>query len=263
MIFRFTKVLALTAFSAYLAIYLAGCSSSSSSSSVGTRVAINAAASPAVAAAMPAGTKTFTNDMGDSVTLTKAYLVIASTTIETSCGASFSAAIDGLFNVLIAKASAHTTTTPTSTGVPYVIDLLTVDGGLDGIGSLSPPVGDYCGVNVDMLAADADTNNLPVGAGEPDMINKTLFIEGSYTLAGGASGDIAVSTGAALQNRELLLNALMIISASSLNGSVDIGINYDRWFDAVDLSALESESTPADVNFSQLLQNVTGSIHQL
>jgi len=259
MIFKFTKVLAATVFS----VYLAACSSSSTTSSAGTQVTINVAPSPAIAAAMPAGAKTFTSDLGDSVTLTKAYLVISSATIETSCTA-FSAAADGLLNLLIPEANAHTTATPTSTGEPYVVNLLTVDGGLSSIGSLSPPVGDYCGVDIDMLAADADASNLPAGTGEPDMIGKTLFIEGTYTLADGKTGNIAVSTGEPLQSRELLLNALMMISAGSLNGTINIGINYDRWFDAVDLSLLESESAAkAGDNYNQLLLNITNSIHQI
>jgi hypothetical protein len=260
MIFKFTKLLVIIVFS----VYLAACSSSSTTSSVGTDVTIYTAPSPAIAAAMDAGVKTFTNDSDVSITLTKAYLVISSATIETSCTA-FSAAADGLLNILMPQANAHTTATPTSTGEPYVVNLLTVDGDLSSIGSLSPPVGDYCGVDIDMLAADADATNLPAGTGEPDMIGKTLFIEGTYTSDGGiTTGNIAVSTGEPLQNRELLLNALMMISAGSLNGTINIGINYDRWFDAVDLSLLESESAAkAGDNYNQLLLNITNSIHQI
>lgn len=246
---------------------ISACTSSSGSSSEGTQVSINVAPSPVNAAAMPTGAKTFTNDLGDTIVLTKAYLVIASATIETSCGASFSAAVDSVLNILIPQVNAHTTATPTSTGEPYVINLLNVDGGLNSIGSLSPPSGDYCGVDIDMLAADADASNLPAGAGEPGMIGKTLFIEGTYTLSTGGTGSIAMSTGSTLINRELLLNALMMISASNLNGTVNIGINYDTWFDAVALNVLETETVtitnPSDTNVSQVLQNITSSIHQL
>lgn len=252
---------------AVLSASVIACSSSSGSSSAGTSVSLSAAPSPANAAAMPAGAKTFNNDMGDSITLSKAYLVISSATIETTCGASFSAALDGLLDLLLPQANAHTTTTPTSTGVPVVIDLLAVDGGPIGLGSVSPPAGDYCGVDIDMLAADADASNLPTGAGEPDMIGKTLFIEGSYTLFGGGSGVISMSTGSTLINRELLLFFPVMISKNNLNGSIGIAINYDTWFDAVDLATLETETAtvtnPGDTNVSQVLQNITNSIHQL
>lgn len=240
---------------------VSSCSSSSGSASAGTNVEISIAPSPAISAAMPAGSKTFENDMMDSVTLTKAYLVVSSSTIETTCDISFTAAIDGLLDIIVPSANAHTTSTPTSTGEPYVINILGVDGGLNDIGSLSPPTGDYCGVDIDMFAADEDAIDLPdVGAGEPDMIGKTFYVEGAYTLNDGGIGNISISTGATLINRELLLSALMMISASQLNGSVDLAVNYDRWFDTVDLSLLELGN--AD-ELNKVLVNVTDSIHQL
>jgi hypothetical protein len=190
--------------------------------------------------------------------------VISNATIETSCGASFSAALDGLLNIVMPQAYAHTSATPTSTGEPYVINLMAVDNAAIAIGSMSPSVADYCGVDVDLFAADADAYNLPVAAGEPDMVGKTLYIEGSYTLDGGATGMIKIDTGATLINRELTLGALMMISAANPTAAVSLGINYDTWFDAVDLMALELEAAAkAGDNYNQVLQNITDSIHQL
>ncbi len=250
-----------------VAVIMSACSSSSGSTTEGIQVTLDVAAKPANVASQPAGAKTFTNDLGDSITLTKAYLVIASATIETSCGVSFSAAAESFFDLLVPQAQAHTTTTPTSTGEPYVINILNVDGGLGSIGSVSPPAGDYCGVDIDLLAADDDTNNLPTGVGEPDMIGKTIHIEGTYALAGGGEGDILLSTGAALQNRELLLSALIMLSKNNLNGSISVAINYDTWFDAVDLALLETATaTNTDIgntNVIQVLQNISSGIHQL
>jgi len=248
---------------------ITGCSetSGSNTSKATIQVAINAAPSPVNVAAMPAGSKTFLNDLGDSITINKAYLVISSTTIETTCGASFSAAAEGVLDMLIPIAHAHTSSTPTSTGEPSVVNILAVDGGLVDIGDLSPSVADYCGVDIDMLAADVDTANLPSGVGEPDMIGKTLFIEGTYAQVGGATGNITLSTGATLINRDLLLSVLLSLSASNLTGVINIGINYDTWFNSIDLVTLETETAvstnPADTNVSQVLQNITKSIHQL
>jgi hypothetical protein len=217
---------------------------------------------------MMPGNKVFTTAEGHTVTLTKAYLVISSTTIETTCGASFSAALDGVLDIMVPSAHAHTTTTPTSTGVPYVINLLAQDNVAGSIGGMSPAVADYCGVDIDLFAADDDAINLPAGAGEPDMIGRTVYIEGTYELVSGAvNGVIKIDTGATLINRNLLLSALMTISASTPTGAISLGINYDTWFDAVDLELLEIETAsttnPADTNVSQLLQNITSSIHQL
>ncbi|MBT8118102.1 MAG: hypothetical protein KJN89_00170 [Gammaproteobacteria bacterium] len=258
-----------TVLSCLLAANLAACGSSSSSgdSSAVTSVSMRAAPSPANAPVMLAGNKVFTTAEGHTVTLTKAYLVISSTTIETTCGANFSAALESVIDVIVPRAHAHTTTTPTSTGVPYVIDLLAADNVSVSIGGMSPAVADYCGVDIDLFAADDDAINLPVAAGEPDMIGRTVYIEGSYSLSGGGAGAIKIDTGATLINRYLQLSALMMISASSPTGSVSLGINYDTWFDAVDLAVLETETavttSPSDANVGQVLQNITASIHQL
>lgn len=248
---------------------LSACSSSSGSASAGTQVNISASPSPINTATQAAGAKTFTfsSAPGDSITLTRAYLVISSATIESSCGASFSASLEGILDFLISPVSAHTTTTPTSTGEPYVINLLADDNQSVSIGNLSPPTDDYCGLRLDLLAADADAVNLPIGSGEPDMVGKTIHIEGTYSLSGGGSGNIHMSTGASLINRDVMLSALLMISGSNLNGQVDIGINYDTWFNGVDLATLETETAsqtnPTDTNVGLVLQNITASIHQL
>jgi hypothetical protein len=262
MIFKYINVLVIS----LLAVFISACSSSDGTTSV-TAVNMSATPSPANAAVMDAGPKRFVTTEGHTVNLTKAYLVISSTTIETTCGASFSAALDGLLNIVIPQAHAHTTPTPTSTGVPYVINLLAADDTPVSIGSMSPAVADYCGVDVDLFAADADAINLP--AGVPDMIGKTVYIEGTYSLAnggGGVDGSITIDTGATLINRNLLLSALMMISESTPTGSISLAINYDTWFDAVDFAALETETAtttnPNDPNVSRVLQNISDSIHQ-
>jgi hypothetical protein len=245
---------------------LLGCGSSSGSAADGTRVDISAAPTPANSVAQSSGAKSFSNDLGDSITITRAYLVLASATIETVCGLTFTAFADHLFSFVLSNAAAHTTTTPTSTGEPHVINLLAADDVSVGIGSLSPPVNDYCGIRIDMLVADADAAILPTGAGEPVMIGKSVYIEGNYTLAGGGSGVILINSSAALANRDLLLSMLLPVSIDNLNGRVDIGINYDTWFNAVDMALLETETSiftnPADPNVSRVLQNIIESIHQ-
>ena len=252
-----------------VALFIAGlsaCGSSSGSASSGTQVDINAAPLPASMVMQDAGAKTFVNDLGDTVTLNKAYLVLSSATIESDCGVTFTAFAEQLISILISNANAHTTTTPTSTGEPYVINLLGTDNSATGIGRLSPPENDYCGVRLDMLAADEDTANLPTGTGEPEMIGKSIYIEGSYTLAVGGSGAIHLSSGAALSNRDLLLSALLLISDNNKDGKIGIGVNYDTWFNMVDLALLESATvtfaSPVDPNVSRVLQNIVESIHQ-
>lgn len=250
------------------AVAVCACSSSSGSTSAGTQVSISTAASPSIIPAQNEGAKTFNNDQGYSITLEKAYLVVASATIESNCGPTFSAAAETLLNFIIPAANAHTTSTPTSTGEPHVIDLLSADGSLKNIGTLSPPADQYCGLDLDILAADADASNLPTGADEPNMVGKSLYIEGSYQqAAGGASGFFIISTSVSLSNRELLLSIPMVLSSNNLNGAINIGIHYDTWFDNVDLATLATETTigtnPLDPQVSRVLQNISTSIHQL
>ena len=249
-----------------IAAALVGCGSGSGSVSDGTRVDISATPSPAIIPIQSAGAKTFNSDLGDSITITRAYLVLSSATIESDCGVTFSASVEHLLSLLISNASAHTTTTPTSTGEPYVIDLLATDNAPINIGKLSPPVNSYCGIRIDILAADADTFSLPTSAGEPDMIGKSIYIEGHFTLAGGGSGDILLSSGATLLNRDLMLSSLLMVSSDNPSARINIGINYDTWFNAVNLSLLETETAtftnPGDPNVSRVLQNITESIHQ-
>jgi len=241
------------------------CGSSSGSASDGTRVVIRATPTPANSIAQNAGIKTFSNDLGDSITLNKAYLVLSSATIESACGPTFSAVLESIFTWIIPAAQAHTTTTPTSTGVPFVFDLLGADSIPIVIGELSPPQQNYCGLRIDMLAADDDAINLPNGIADPDMIGKSIFIEGSFALAGGGNGNIHISSTATLTNRDLLLSTVLEISADNPDDGVDIEINYDTWFNAVDLALLETETAsftnPSDINVNRVLQNVIESIH--
>jgi len=59
----------------------------------------------------------------------------------------------------------------------------------------------------------------------------------------------------------------MMISAASPTASVTIGINYDRWFDSINLVQLEAETDAGtdhmDDQVSRLLQNITASLHHI
>jgi hypothetical protein len=252
-----------------LMLSLNACTETSGLASGGTSIDISAAPSPANIAAQSAGAKTFNNDLGDSITLTRAYLVLTNAEVKSSCGASFSVDAEDILNFLLPTAHAHTEATPTATGEPYVLDLLTADNNAIAIGSVSPPVDDYCGLSIDLIAADADTFNLPSASGAPNMVGKTVYIEGSYTQApanGGNSGQILVSTGATLTKRDLALSPTVSISRSTPGANISVAIQYDTWFNAVDLAVLENETatgtSPLDPQVIQLMQNISASIHQ-
>jgi hypothetical protein len=241
----------------------ASCSSSdSTSTTTGTTFDLSAFVAPAVPSNVTTpnpGEKQFTTQSGDTVTLTKAYLVIASVEIVTSCTV-HSQWLDSIVDTLIPPALAHTTPTPTTTGVPYVIDLMATDGTEFTLGQLAPPPGDYCGADIFMDPADSDTFNLP-GDVPGGMIGKTLYLEGSYVRAGEtAPNDITVSIDQPIEERNLLLPAVVSVSASNLNGSASTSINYDTWFNnSVVLDDLAS-GDPGSIQTFMI--NVTFSLAQ-
>jgi hypothetical protein len=63
-----------------------------------------------------------------------------------------------------------------------------------------------------------------------------------------------------------MLSPLLLVSGGNPSGRIDISINYDTWFNAVDMALLETETVtftnPGDPNVSRVLQNITESIHQ-
>lgn len=237
---------------------LVACGSGSSKSKA-TQASFASAPSPAVAMPVGAGPKTITNDLGDVIVLQRAYLVMSNVTMETDCtGTSFFALFEQLLDVVIPVAHAHTTATPTSTGIPVVVDLLGADNVVIDLGETSPPVGDYCGLTLTLDTADSDAANLPdTAAGEPDMVGRSLYMEGTQN---GIPFSFEVMV--QLIERKLLLMPSMSISESSRSAAATIGINYDFWFQGVDPAGLDDTdlSTP---DSNQLLQNVTNSIHQL
>jgi hypothetical protein len=241
-----------------LAVLSACSSSSSSSSDDATSVEIAVAPLAANTVTVSSDTKEFTAlSTGTIIVLEKAYLVFSSVTIETDCDVTFTKVIDGLFNIIIPVAHAHTEATPTSTGAPYVIDLLGVDGTDTELGELSPPTGDYCGAEIDFQAADSDAANLPAGADDPDMIGKTLYIEGTYDTGTGAV-DFDFSTSINL-SRKLALSTLMVIDSDDPDGEVEMVINYDTWFDNIDMFDFASG---VSLEVSDVLTNITESIRQ-
>jgi hypothetical protein len=237
---------------ASVAIMLLGCGGSGggSSSEAGIGVEILAQPQPTPNAdnsitALPAGRKEFDNNEGMRIAITRAYLVIGSVVLENNCDSSAFARIDlqalprAIVNLLIPSAQAHTSATPTQTGEPNVINLLAADlAGVD-IGDLAPSADDYCGITVNMSAADEDAVGLPE---DVDMIGKTLHIEGSASI-GSLAPDIAlpfvIETTVALLPASIAFDEALTLDSSHRNAAVTLQINYQRWFDGVDFISID------------------------
>ncbi|EDN70721.1 secreted protein [Beggiatoa sp. PS] len=205
---------------------------------------------------VPAGTRTFQNSEGLPITLTKAYLVIWSAKLESDCTTTlFTQFWPSVFNWLVPTATAHTETTPNQLGVPNVIDLLAADLTEIELGTIQPSPGDYCGLTVELLKADDDTQRLPT---DINMVNRMLYLEGEY-ISFGSDQPIAfkVDIAKAPLPRHLALFNPLTLSSEHRTARLVVSIHYDRWFDGLDLSALETE-TQQDL----LLQNLVSSLHE-
>jgi len=203
----------------------------------------------------PAGVKTFANSEGIKITLTKAYLVIWSIRLESDCNTTlFTQLRQTIFNQFIPTALAHTETTPTQLGVPNVINLLAADLTELELGTINPPPGHYCGMTVELLKADADTQKLPA---DINMINRMLYLEGQY-LPLGTSQPVAFTVALAKTPlpRHLRLVTPLTLSSDQRTARLTTRIYYDRWFDGLNLSTLDDE-TQQDLLLNNLVNSFT------
>lgn len=199
---------------------------------------------------LPAGNKTFKTTEGTQITLKKAFLVIWSVKLETTCSSSN---FVQWFDWLIPQAVAHAQETPTQLGVPNVIDLVSEDGHLLKLGEIYPPPAAYCGATVELMKADDDTQHLPK---ETPMLNKVLYIEGEYLPIGKSEPiPFVIDLSKTPRPRNLKFAVSLILSSTKRTADINFQINYDRWFDGVDFNALSQESQK-----DFLLNNVTASV---
>lgn len=213
-------------------------------------------AATAQASELPAGSKTLLNSEGVSITLDLAYLNIWSLELVTDCsGASFSYD-SGHRRGLISAAYAHADEAPNRISVPSVLSLLPADQTLMDLGRMQPPPGDYCGVIIDLQAADADTRYLPAPV---DMQGRSLYLSGSYQAPGMAQPQaFEFSTGQRLLSRQMLFDLPLRLNAGQRQGWLLLAFEYDRWFDGVDLANL-ADPTQATL----LAQNIAAAIRRV
>jgi hypothetical protein len=232
----------------------------SSTTEQGINVTFNATIQQSPAATgqiplQPAGIKTFVNTEGVQITLTKAYLTLWSVTLEKDChSASFTLLPPFQWNWLISSAQAHTDTTPTRLGIPNVIDLLATENSPITLGSIGPPPGDYCGLTVELLKADADAQNLPK---DFNMLDRTVYLEGQYLSLGNTTAiPFVIETARTLREARLRYPSLLTLSSTQRQATTTVNIVYDRWFDGVDFSAL-AEPAQQDWIFNQITHSLS------
>jgi hypothetical protein len=196
-------------------------------------------------AATPAAIRT---DMGYRVHLQRALLAVGKVELV-ECD-NFVA--DLWTFVALARARAHQLATPTSLGVPLVIDLMQSAGTAQFAGTLRPPPGRYCGIRVSAMPADKDATGLT----EPnlDMMEHSVLITGEVEDAStGALTPLLASIWEILQC-EMLFDRPLVFDSPTLE-SVSIQIDQKKWFDGIDFALQDPDAVQ-----QRITENVRSSL---
>lgn len=138
-----------------------------------------------------------------------------------------------------ARARAHQLSTPTSLGVPLVLDLMESAGTPVFAGTLRPPPGDYCGIRVVGLPADADAEGLTDANAE--MLQHSIFATGQVTdAATGTQWPLIAAIGESL-DCEIRFDRALVFQGPTLE-SVSIEIDHTSWFDGIDFASLDAQA---------------------
>ena len=185
--------------------------------------------------ATPAAVRT---DMGYRVRLDRALITIGR--VELIRCDNFVADLWSL--VRPARAKAHELTSPTSLGVPFVIDLMESAGVPLFAGTLRPPPGRYCGIRVVGMPADEDAEGLTEQ--NLDMMNRSLFLAGRVEDAEGSEIDLLMAPISEVLPCELTFERPLVFDGPVLE-SVSIHIDHTTWFDGIDFANFAQRDTLA------------------
>jgi hypothetical protein len=196
-------------------------------------------------AATPAVIRT---DMGYRVRLERALIVVGK--VELLRCDNF--VLDLWSLVAPARVRAHESSTPTSLGVPLVIDLMESAGVPLFAGTLRPPPGRYCGIRVLGMPADEDAEGLTHE--NHDMMDHSVLITGRVEdESTGDEAPLLVGIEEFLEC-EMLFDRPLVFDGPILE-SVSIQIDHTRWFDGIDFA-----SQSPDAVHQQLTENVRSSL---
>jgi len=196
-------------------------------------------------ARLEGGSRHFTTDRGELVSLSRAYLTVSSVELIPCPAPSAWRWLRQLSPV--GTAHAHSEANPRRLGTPHVISLERSDGEPLELGTLHPPPATYCRARLVLGPADEDAEGEPLQVG---MAGKSLLLEGSFSPAEGAPAQPFKLESSAVITVELPLEALRL-SEESPESRQRITLAYDRWLDGL------SPGAPASAE--QALRNVAAS----
>ena len=182
-------------------------------------------------AATPAAVRT---DLGFRVRLERA--IIAFGRVELIRCDNF--VLDLWKQITASTAKAHEFSSPTSLGVPLVIDLMESAGVPLFAGTLRPPPGRYCGIRVTGMPADQDAEGLTDE--NLDMTENSVLVAGRVEDESGQATSALIATISDVLPCEMRFDRPHVFDRPTLE-SVSIQIDHRKWFDGIDF-ALQNSS---------------------
>ena len=187
-------------------------------------------------------------DMGYRVALERALIVVGKVEL-TPCD-NFVADLAKL--LAPARARAHVLDTPTSLGVPLIIDLMESAGAPEFAGTMKPPPGRYCGIRVLGMPADQDA----VGLSDEnlDMMQHSVLVMGQVEDESTGDETPLLARIWEVLECEMLFEQPLVFDSPVLE-SVAIQIDHTKWFDGIDFV-----SQSPDAVQGQITENVRSSL---
>ncbi len=216
----------------------------SSSEEQGLELTVMLAVSPAMA---QDGVLELETDLGYAVTLERAYITLGAVEIFDCDATGAGALLKRWFEPT--TAFAHSTSSPTRLGAPFVASLLASGQGSREIGVLLPPPGNYCSTQVELAPADEDAQGLP---DDVNMVGATLDVRGRWSDGGDSTGDFALHSAA---TSERSLTIALRLSGDRRKQTLTLEAALDHAFDGVDF-AEQSESEQAKAVLSNISQGL-------
>jgi hypothetical protein len=205
-------------------------------------------------------TQTFYTDEGRRIDLENGFISLSVVRL-TRCSATVAGLGWGILHALLPAAMAHGNHVEAPSGV---IDVVAADGTPFDLGSLPIEPGTYCGVELELTRLPAGTPNtqpdaiayvapcdypdsatLPFVPGLP--VQPDEFRHECYQISVPGNGALI----------RLALPEPLALNSMRRSATMTIQIEYDTWFDGVDIPALAQGDTAAR---QQLLNNMVGSM---
>ena len=192
----------------------------------------------------------FTVESGESVDLEQAWVTVGG--LELVACTSLSSSVAKWFRALwpVGTAHAHIGDSPTRIGAPLVFDLLDKNTPID-FGTLSPPTGDYCSLDVWVIPADEDSRALPEDA---RMETRTFLLTGTWKSPGTSESRDLRILGADSAIVNIGFDTPMTLDATTPQASITLGFALPTWFEQISL-----ETTSGVEQSRGVMENIPSS----